>query len=156
MKDSAFQRILAKLSTPSKNDHIFRNDHCLCFNLYIFNPLCLCLKLIHNQAVSMYLPFVDLKFRRATIPPTMWSKLSLKCCYYNQADLVTNMWYLIVPFFSRLYVSYQEFTQLMYALLGNKRMPLLVCVYHAVRKTFDHHKEELKGRVTSLKDADDA
>ena len=50
---------------------------------------------------------------------------------------------------------YQVFTQLMYALLGNKRMPLPACVYHAVRKTFNLRKEELKP-VTSLKDADDA
>ena len=33
----------------------------------------------------------------------------------------------------------------MYALLGNKRIPLPACVYHAVRKTFDLHKKELKG-----------
>ena len=33
-------------------------------------------------------------------------------------------------------------------------MPLPACVYHAVRKTFDLHKEELK--VTLLKDADNA
>ena len=32
----------------------------------------LLLKLIHNQAVFMHFPFVDLKFRRATMPPTMW------------------------------------------------------------------------------------
>ena len=32
----------------------------------------------------------------------------------------------------------------MYALLGEKQMPLPACVYHAVRKTFDLHKEELK------------
>ena len=56
------------------------------------------------------------------------------------------MKYLIVPFFQVLCnFFHQEFTKLMYALLGNKRMPLPVCVYHTVRKTFDVHKEELKG-----------
>ena len=34
-------------------------------------------------------------------------------------------------------------------------MPLPAYVYHAVRKTFELHKEELKP-VTSLKDANDA
>ena len=38
-----------------------------------------------------------------------------------------------------------EFTQLMYALLLNKRIPLPACEYDAVRKTFHLHKEELKG-----------
>ena len=86
---------------------------------------------------------IYLKFRRPTIPPTMWSKLSLKCCCYNQAD----MQYLIVSFFCRILciVSYQEFTELIHALLGNKRMPLPAHVYHAVRKTFDLNEEELKG-----------
>ena len=36
------------------------------------------LQLIHYQAIFMHLPFVDLKFRRATMSPAMWSKLSLK------------------------------------------------------------------------------
>ena len=92
-------------------------------------------KLIHNQAVFMHLPFVDLNFRRAA----MSSKLSLKlCCHYNQAKRVINMWYLIVVFFFRFLcnVSCREFTRLMYGLLGNKRIPLPPCAYHAVRKTF--------------------
>ena len=42
----------------------------------------------------------------------------------------------------------------MYPLVGNKRIHLPACVYHAVRKTFSLHKEEFKG--TSLKDADEA
>ena len=44
-----------------------------------------------------------------------------------------------------LTIFYNVFTKLMYALLGNKRMPFPVCVNHAVRNTFDLHKEELKG-----------
>ena len=38
----------------SKNDYIFRNEQCWCFNLYIFDHKNLWLKLIHNQAVFIY------------------------------------------------------------------------------------------------------
>ena len=82
------------------------------------------------------------------MPPTMWSKLSLKCCYHNQADrVISKCSSLIVSFLPDSVQCFLPGIYMMYALLGKKRMPLPACVYHEVRKTFIPflaHKEELK------------
>ena len=44
-------------------------------------------------------------------------------------------------------IAYREFSQLVHGYLGNRRIPLPACAYHAIRKTFLSEQEALTGYV---------